>query len=149
MQEQIPAKTAPPAITEVREAAIVIRRGAEVLLVQRPESANRWANLWEFPHGPLNDGEPHEHASIRLARELTGLKVALGSEMLTLRHSVTRFRIAMVCFEADSSRGEFHSDFYRQGLWLPPDQLPNYPVSAPQRRLAKVLLVPTRQRSLF
>jgi A/G-specific adenine glycosylase len=149
IQEQIPAKPAPPRITEVREAAVVIRRGAEVLLVQRPESANRWANMWEFPHDPLGDGESHAEAAIRLARELTGLKVTLGSELLTLRHSVTRFRITMVCFEAESRSGEFRSDFYRQGLWLAPDQLPAYPVSAPQRRLAKLLLAPGRQRTLF
>jgi A/G-specific adenine glycosylase len=149
MQEQIPAKPAPTAIIEEREAAVVIRRGPDVLLVQRPESANRWANLWEFPHGSLGDGESHEEAAIRLARELTGLRVRLGPEMLTLRHSVTRFRITMVCFEAQVEDGEFCSDFYQQGVWVSPDQLPDYPVSAPQRQLTKVVLAPNWQRSLF
>src|SRR5207244_9568055 len=50
-QEEIPARTPRPAVTEVSEAAVVVRRGEELLLVQRP-AAGRWANLWEFPHGP-------------------------------------------------------------------------------------------------
>jgi A/G-specific adenine glycosylase len=148
-QDEIPVKAPPPAVTEVREAAVVMRRGHAVLLVQRPEAASRWANLWEFPHGPLGDGESHEEAALRLARDLTGLEVALGPELLTLRHGVTRFRITMACFEAEWAGGEFRSDFYRQGLWVAPERLAAYPVSAPQRRLAKELLKPARQRSLF
>jgi A/G-specific adenine glycosylase len=148
LQESIPARAAPPAATEVREAAVVIRRGPDVLLVQRPESAPRWASIWEFPHGPLEDGEAHEDAPLRLARDL-GLDVALGQELLTLRHGVTRFRITMACFEADYVRGRFRSDFYRRGSWVAPGRLAEYPVSAPQRRLGQALLAPDRQRSLF
>jgi A/G-specific adenine glycosylase len=149
LQNEIPLKAPPPAITEVREAAVVIRRGKDVLLTQRPESASRWANLWEFPHGPLADGESHEGAAARLARELTGLEVTLGPELLTLRHGVTRYRITMACFEAEQTGGEFRSDFYRRGLWVPPARLAEYPVSAPQRRLTEALIAPGRQRTLF
>src|SRR5581483_11169582 len=112
LQGEIPAKAPPPAVTEVRESAVVIRRAGSVLLAQRPESASRWANMWEFPHGPLDDGESHEAAALRLAHALTGLDVALGPELLTLRHGITRYRITMACFEADRAAGEFRSDFY-------------------------------------
>jgi A/G-specific adenine glycosylase len=149
LQADIPAKAPPAAITEVREAAVVIRRGGAVLLVQRPESASRWANLWEFPHGPLDEGESHEAAALRLARALTGLDVTLGPALLTLRHGITRYRITMACFEAESAAGEFRSDFYRQGQWVTPERLADYPVSAPQRRLAKAVVAPQRQRTLF
>jgi len=69
--------------------------------------------------------------------------------LLTLRHGVTRFQITLVCFEAKHTAGEFNSPFYREGLWLPPEELANYPVSAPQRRLAQQLTMPDRQRRLF
>jgi A/G-specific adenine glycosylase len=149
LQAEIPAKAPPPAITEVRESAVVIRRAGEVFLAQRPESASRWANLWEFPHGPLDEGESHESAAVRLARALAGLDVALGPEVLTLRHGVTRYRITMACYEAESPAGEFRSDFYSSGRWVAPARLVDYPVSAPQRRLAKALVAPQRQRTLF
>ena len=56
---------------------------------------------------------------------------------------------ALVCFEAEYAGGEFASPFYRAGLWLPPRELSQYPVSAPQRRLARQLMLPDRQRRLF
>ena len=36
-----------------------------------------------------------------------------------------------------------------QGLWLAPRQLSDYPVSSPQRRLARALIHPGHQRRLF
>jgi A/G-specific adenine glycosylase len=148
LQAEIPARPEAPATVEVREAAVVLRRGAQVLLVQRP-SEGRWANLWEFPHGPLEDGETHEAAATRVLRQLTGLNARPAGEILTIRHGVTRFQITMVCFEAAYRAGEFRSTFYRQGVWLEPAQLAAYPVSAPQRRLAAALGSGPRQRQLF
>jgi A/G-specific adenine glycosylase len=105
--------------------------------------------LWEFPHGPLANSEAPEDAVVRLARELAGLEVRRGPELLTLRHGVTRFRITLTCFEADHLGGEFRSAFYQRGLWLSPAELATHPVSAPQRRLARALAEPGRQRRLF
>jgi A/G-specific adenine glycosylase len=148
-QEQMPARAAPPPPTLVREAAVVVRRQGRVLLAQRPATATRWANLWEFPHGPLTDGEAPETAAVRLARELAGLDIVAGPELMTIKHGVTRFRITLVCFEADHAGGEFHSDFYARATWATPDELAGFPVSAPQRRLAHALSAPGRQRRLF
>ncbi|MHB1425811.1 MAG: A/G-specific adenine glycosylase [Gemmataceae bacterium] len=147
-QESIPPRTTPPEILRVQEAAVVVRRGAEVLLVQRPLEG-QWAGLWEFPHGPLLDGEPHDAAATRLPHQLTGLQVKLGPELLTIRHGITRYRITMTCFEAELAGGAFQSSFYVAGRWLSLAALATYPVSSPQRRLARFLLSPSRQRRLF
>jgi A/G-specific adenine glycosylase len=138
-QEQIPARAPPPAPTLVQESAVVIRRASRVLLAQRPAGASRWANLWEFPHGPLGEGETHEAAAVRLAGELAGLEVRLGPELTTIRHAITRYRITLACFEAEHARGEFTSSFYSAATWLTPADLTAYPVSSPQRRLARVV----------
>jgi A/G-specific adenine glycosylase len=147
LQDQIPAKTEPPEPVAVREAAVVVRRGPNVLLVQRP-TPGRWAGMWEFPHGALADGEAHEQAAARLLRELTGLEADLGDEFLTLKHSVTRFRITLVCFEASHRKGAFRPGFYPRGEWVKPEHIASYPVSVPQRKLAQALLAP-RQPRLF
>lgn len=151
-QEQIPARPTRLATVAVREAAVVVRAAGEaatpLLLVQRPASG-RWAHLWEFPHGPLGDDEPAEAGAARLARELTGLEVRVGPEIVTLQHGVTRFAITVVCFEADHLSGVFRSAFYTAASWVEPAMLANYPVSAPQRRLAQLLTAPGRQRTLF
>ncbi|MFO0928931.1 MAG: NUDIX domain-containing protein [Gemmataceae bacterium] len=105
--------------------------------------------MWEFPHGPLAEGESAEAGAVRLARELTGLEIRLGGEIVTLRHGVTRFAITVVCFEADCVAGVFRSDAYAAAAWVEPARLADYPVSAPQRRLIRLLTEPGRQRTLF
>jgi A/G-specific adenine glycosylase len=147
-QESIPARTPPSDSLPVHEAAVVVRRGPQLLFVQRP-AEGRWAGLWEFPHGPLLKDESHEAAASRVLQQLTGLQAKIGSELLTIRHSITRYRITLTCFEAEYAGGEFQSGFYVEGRWLSLAELAAYPVSSPQRRLARFLLSPSRQRRLF
>jgi A/G-specific adenine glycosylase len=148
-QHEIPGRSVPPAVTEVRESAVVVRRGGRVLLCRRPATAARWANMWEVPHGELRDGETPEDGAGRLLAELTGLEADVGAEVITVRHTVTRYRITMVCLEAEHRAGEFRPAYYEEGRWLTPGELADYPVSAPQRRLARELAGSGRQRRLF
>ena len=146
-QEQLPLRLYAEATEEVHEVAAVVRRRGQVLVAQRP-GHGRWANLWEFPHDALRHGETHETAAARMLDQLTGLGIELGPELTTLRHGITRFRITLVCLEAAYRSGRFHSAHYQQGRWLKPAQLTQLPLSAPQRRLAQ-LLVTTAQARLF
>jgi A/G-specific adenine glycosylase len=139
LQAEIPGRRMAPAEVQVQEVAVVIRRGSRVLLVQRPPDG-RWTHMWEFPHDQLRPKEKPESAARRIARNRVGLHVRLGRELLTLKHTVTRHRITMACFEGRYLRGTFQSNLYRQERWLTPGQLHNFPVSAPQRRLASALL---------
>jgi A/G-specific adenine glycosylase len=148
LQDQIPTQPPRKASLQVREACVVIRRAGRVLLVQRP-SHGRWPGLWEFPHGPLEEDEMLEAAVERIARSMTGLRIRLGAELLTVRHTVTHHRIILTCFDADYRGGSFRSEDYPQGRWIQPVQLPSYPISAPQRRLAHTLLALERQRGPF
>ena len=147
LQREIPGPRLSPSEVVVQEVAVVIRRGNRVLLVQRPLSG-RWAGMWEFPHDQVNAEETHERAARRVAKKLVGLDIRLGPEILTLKHSVTRFRIVLTCFEAFFRAGKFRSRYYRRSCWLTPTQVQSLPLSAPQRRLARTLIGP-RQRKLF
>jgi A/G-specific adenine glycosylase len=138
LQEVIPRRPDSPQVVEVDEVAVVVRRARQVFLVQRP-GEGRWAGLWEFPHGPSEKGESPEKAARRLLAQLTGLRAWIGPEILTVRHSITRFRITLVCREGRFRSGTFHSKFYQQGRWVNPGDLYDYPVSTPQRRLARAL----------
>jgi A/G-specific adenine glycosylase len=147
-QEEIPRRTEAPETVTIQEAAVVVRRGQQVLFVQRPQEG-RWAGLWEFPHAPREEQESYEEAAARFLPLLTGVEAKLGRELLTLRHTVTHHQITVVCFEAGYRAGRFRSPFYQQGRWVKPAELSEYPVSAPQRRLAQTLVNPDRQRRLF
>lgn len=139
VQEKIPPPLVKPRTVHVRELALVIQRGAGVLLVQRP-AAGRWANLWEFPHAPMLDDETEEAAARRLILPLTGMTARLERELLTIRHSVTHHRITLCCLQARYRSGRFKSDVYPRAAWVERRQLPEYPVSSPQRRLARLVM---------
>jgi A/G-specific adenine glycosylase len=147
LQAEIPMRSALPQSIAVQEAAVVVRREQRVLLLQRP-SGGRWAGLWEFPHAEVRLGETLDDAAARLVTELTGIRARLCGELLSLRHTIMHYRVSMVCFEASYCGGAFKAMFYQQGIWLEPGRLADYPVSAPQRRLARSL-IGQRQRGLF
>jgi A/G-specific adenine glycosylase len=148
LQASIPPRAPSREPVAVQEVAVVVRRGRQVLLVRRPDEG-RWAGLWEFPHGPLRPGEAYEAAAVRVLAELTGLRAEPGPEVLTLWHSVTHHRITLVCFEARYRGGRFRSSLYRERAWVEPARLADFPVSAPQRRLAEALVAPARQQRLW
>jgi A/G-specific adenine glycosylase len=147
LQRQLPELPARPAVVEQEEVAVVVWRGAQLLIVQRPPSS-RWADLWEFPHGEVDAHGNHEEQAAKLLTRLVGLRANIGSEIATIRHGITRFRIRMVCLEADYRAGKFHSDFYAEGRWARPHDLDAYPFSSPQRKLARLVGRP-QQRELF
>jgi A/G-specific adenine glycosylase len=139
LQQEIPRQAPAPTVVAVQEVAVVVWRSGRVLLARRP-AMGRWGGLWEFPHGALEPGETHAQAAARVLRQHAGIEAELGAELLTIRHGVTRFRITLVGMEARHRRGDFCSTYYQQGRWLRPAQLPQYPVSVPQRQLARTLL---------
>ncbi len=146
-QADIPSPSTPPKLELVREVAIVVRREQKVLLAQRKDSG-RWPNMWEFPHAPVAEGCEYETTGLSLLHELTNIRAERPTHLLTLQHGVTRFRITLTCLEASFLSGAFASKVYQTGRWVPLTKLADYPVSSPQRRLAKTLMS-DRQPTLF
>lgn len=149
LQEKIPTPKKQPASVAVNEVGVVIRDGGRLLLCQRPADAVRWQNMWEVPHAERRPGEDVTTAAKRVAKELTGLDIEPVAEVLTIKHTVTRFRITLVCMEAVAPEGSFASDFYTACKWVKPTELAKYPVSTSQRMLIAELASPNRQRRLF
>ena len=137
-QAEIPLRTKWAPSTTVEEVAIVVRKNGRLLLVQRPKEG-RWASMWEFPHYPR---EPKESVAGTARRLLT----ALGMEadpigiIATICHTVMRIQITMVCLDAKFRRGSLRKGMYPNTAWIPAQKLADYPLSAPQRRLARRLL---------
>jgi A/G-specific adenine glycosylase len=139
---QIPPPKTKPAIEQVREAALIVRRNGRVLLLQRPDGV-RWAGLWDFPRFPLHSSEPAQQQ-----RELhdallasTGVEARLGPLVTTLRHSVTRYRITLDCYEAATlpspAGGTAAGPDGVVMRWLRPAELAHYPLSTTGRKLAR------------
>jgi A/G-specific adenine glycosylase len=139
LQESIPPRKQSQPIVTVEEIGVVIRDRARVLLCQRPANANRWQNMWEIPHAECLPNEELSAAAVRVARTLTGLEIERCAEFLTVRHGVTRYRITLNCIEARRRGGSFITGNYVAAKWLRPDELNEFPVSSPQRKLMRAL----------
>lgn len=149
LQGVIPPPKKAKDVVPVSEVGVVVRDGEKVLLCQRPADAGRWQNMWEVPHAAMGEGEALPEAAVRVARELTGIEVEPGGELLAVKHGVTRYAITMTCVGATARGGGFTPGFYAAGRWLLPAELADYPVSSPQRKLMTALAHPPAQRRLF
>lgn len=148
LAESIPAARARPTIEQVREAAVVVRRGRSVLLRKR-QPGERWAGMWDFPRFPLADNEP---ASVgkTLRDEVhraTGWLIEPGRLLTSIRHSVTRFRITLDCYEAAAIERRKTSTAPPELCWVYPARLAEYPLSTSARRLAHLVAAKFKNHS--
>jgi A/G-specific adenine glycosylase len=135
--ESIPRRNPPPALTEVRELALIIERAGEFLLVQRL-AMGRWANLWEFPRVECLPDESLDEAAQRAAA-LVGIAVDSTAPFTVVKHGVTRFRITLHAHRAAWLAGDFTPGAYPVGRWLSRERLGEVPVSSPQQRIIAIL----------
>ena len=145
-QTTIPQAKPPRTVQAVREVALILRDNAQVFLARRPPGAQRWADFWEFPHAEVRDGESDDIAAVRIARELLGFTIRPQSELLTVKHTVTRWAITLVGWEATISAGQFHSEAYTEGRWLEPSAIRELPICSPQRKLVTAVQRPRMPR---
>lgn len=101
--ETIPAPTKKIAFTAVSEAAIVIRFNNEILLRRRGDN-ERWAGMWDFPRFEWNDSSTGRRQLLAQTKRLTGQPCDELRELGRIKHTVTRYRIELTGFLADSRK---------------------------------------------
>lgn len=136
----MPPKLAPLAVTEA--CALVVRE-KRILIVQR-EPGGLWANFWEFPTIHLSGADPGGRTldrPVELAEGveiLTGVKVAVGSMVRTVRYSVTKHRVQLDAFRAQGlSQGSTPGPRLADVRWVRPEELAEYPFGSAGRQLSR------------
>ncbi len=135
LQHEIPRPKAKQQYTDLREAAVVIRRNERVLMRECGEG-ERWAGLWDFPRFALEaEGPLFAHDEIvSSVREQTGVTCSPGPILKTIKHGVTRFRIRLDCYSA-----EFVSGRTRGARWIAKTELADLPLSTTGRKITRLL----------
>lgn len=131
----LPRRRAKSRQEEVCENSVIIRKAKLVMLCQRPNDALRWANMWEFPTVP----EQRECKPLldKPIQELTGCAVRNLTPLGSINYGITRFKVTLNVHEAYYKTGRIHRQHYQHLLWVKPQQLDDFPLSIPHRRLAK------------
>jgi A/G-specific adenine glycosylase len=114
---RLPRLGSPASPTRKRFAAFVASRGERLFVRQRPAGVVN-AHLWEFPNFELVHKNPD---LIPIARVALGFKPRTLEPVLTIRHSITRYRIELNVFRAvPTSSGTRNA---AAGQWLTRRQL--------------------------
>lgn len=131
----LPNRRAKTRHTLVKEQAIILRKGKQVLIGQRQSHATRWANMWEFP---TSSESPD---AVTQCQELTGYRCGDLKTLGSIQYGITRFKVTLEVIEAHYEGGRQHQQAYQKLVWVKPAQLVDYPLSVPQRKVAKRWLV--------
>lgn len=159
---EFPRHAQRPELTDVTECAVVVEHRGRYLLRQC-QPGERWAGLWDFPRFAVS--EPHvgngaaevrqrtrpgsEPPTSALAsglaafaaaevERLTGVRPQITVRMRDLRHSVTRYRIRLLCLRATGTpahpgRGD------AAVRWVTSSDLQHLPLSTTGRIIAAQL----------
>ncbi len=162
LQAEIPRVTKKPTITDLTEVCFAIRRG-DAYLLRRREAGEWWTGLWDFPRCSLTHEEaqtvgigsrtrakgkptPNRLPGLeiissaiddRLNREigeLTGIEFQTGELLEVIKHSVTRYRIRLICLGGEYKDGTLRSDAELQ--WVTPEKFTEFALTKTARQLA-------------
>jgi A/G-specific adenine glycosylase len=138
IQSRIPVMRRGPNYEDTHEACVIVWKRRQVLLRQCGDE-ERWSGLWDFPRFAWTAVNPSrsDEQLIDRVRELTGVVIKPDERLTTLRHSVTRFRITLECFQAHWQHGRACRGGVR---WIGPGELSNYPLSMTARTIASLLV---------
>lgn len=141
LQHAIPAAKTRPSFTQLREAAIIVRKNGSVLMRRCGEN-ERWAGLWDFPRFELESTGPlfAQQEIISKVAAQTGIQCAPGAILKTLKHGVTRYRITLDCYEAAYVSGRLTSSTTSPIRWTALSHLAALPLSTTGRKIVKLLV---------
>ena len=122
--------------TQRRFAAFVLENRGKFLVRQRPEGVVN-GHLWEFPNIELN-GAPTDPTGA--ARELFGVAPKEIKPLCTIKHSITRYRITVEAFRAETSAAaasRLKAELRTQ--WLPLSELHQLSFPSAHKKILKAL----------
>lgn len=125
-----------PMRKQVDVSALIEREGRFLLAQRAPEGL--WGGLWEFPRATREGRESLETVACRAA-EMVGLQIEPNSVLERVKHAVTYAQILLYGYYCQWQAGEPRPGVYHAIAWLSPHELDQYPLSAPQRKLALAL----------
>jgi A/G-specific adenine glycosylase len=146
LQEQLPNLGKREAATERRFVAFVVERDGKFLVRQRPAGIVN-AHLWEFPNVEVAIKGGRTRHSVRAAKQPVNgaqrtdapcqpsdFKVTSTKPLRIIKHSITRYRITLEVWTAESKNGKTES-----GSWLTPRQLHRLAFTSAHKKILTAL----------
>jgi len=141
--ETIPAPKLKKQITELQEVGLLVHDAKGRWLLRRRLKSERWAGLWDFPRYDCTDIQNEGLALDRAADaflKLYSKRPAIAQECVSVKHSVTRYRILLRCYLAQIDGkltiGNTQGPSQEQLAWYTIEELDQIALSSSARKVA-------------
>jgi 8-oxo-dGTP diphosphatase len=127
-----------PARPDLKVTAAVIERDGKVLVARRGPG-QRFAGLWEFPGGKLEEGEdPVRGLERELAEEL-GIRARVGRFLCVVPYRSPALSLELLVYRADQVAGELRPVDHDDLRWLEPAEMDEAAFTEPDRPVIRLL----------
>ena len=104
--------------------AVIVDTEGRTLLIRRSQANKNFTGKWEWPGGKVDPGEDFAVATVREAKEETGLDVELTGVAGVAQFEMPKAFVAMLCMEARILGGTLTlSDEHDAYQWVPLSKL--------------------------
>lgn len=147
-QNVVPIKKVRPKVTQVVEATVAVHQQGKYLVRQR-QPEERWAGMWDFVRFPIESvtfkdkltkarqSQLQTEIAKVLAKEFQ-LRTEAPQVVTEIKHSVTRYRIRLLCCEA-LIKSKISSVEIENTQWLTLAELENLPMPITGRQFSQKL----------
>jgi 8-oxo-dGTP diphosphatase len=103
--------------------AALVQQGSRILMSRR-RAEQAMPNLWEFPGGKVEPGEPPVAALAREVREELGCEIEVGGIHEVVFHAYPEFDLVMLVYAATIVGGAPHAVDVAEVAWIEAAQIP-------------------------
>ena len=135
----LPVRVARSPVPHHQVAVGLVWRDGHVLVARRPVTA-MLGGLWELPGGKRRPRESLEATARREIAEETGLTVAVGAPLVTVRHAYTHLRITLTAFHCTVLSGEARPLASDEVRWVLPADLARLPLPRATEKVVEALV---------
>jgi A/G-specific adenine glycosylase len=139
VQDLLPmSEKKPPPPHERVTAAVIFNRQGQVLIVRRP-ARGLLASLWKFPGGIVGKKETLEEGLARTVKEELGIRIRFGTQLASVNHAYTHFRITLTAFRCFRRSGRPSALDCQEWRWASLDDLEKLTFSKADRAIVSVM----------
>jgi A/G-specific adenine glycosylase len=129
-QLERPVRPKRPRIPHYHVTAGVIKREDGRILITRRPLNGLLGGLWEFPGGKVEEGEKFSDALLREISEELAAEIFVGTELTTVQHAYTHFRITLHAFGATFAGGQIQYLGVINHAWVTLSEMDKYAFAA-------------------
>jgi A/G-specific adenine glycosylase len=110
------------------------------ILIDRRQPSGLLGGFWEFPGGKIEPGESISECIAREIQEELALKVTVGAELITIKHTYSEFQLQLIAHHCQYLGGEPQMLSCDEIRWVTVAELGDYQFPAANAEILTALV---------